>query len=260
MRLVLAALLATVVAGCMYDARPVGDDTGDDTPPTPYYLDCADALAQGETTDGVYTIDPDGAGAFDVYCDQTYDGGGWTLVMKIDGAQGTFRFDSPYWSTDALLNPADADHDGVEAKLPSFSRVAADDVMIETATGRVAINPGGQEPLFGHVNGTAEIAAPAGRSAWQALVPGSDLPPQECPWIEGTNIGDDDYAARVGLLAFDGDREESQWQCSTRLDGSIGVGLATTDSCDNGPDSSISAGNINDGCAMPVFAYVYVRD
>lgn len=260
MRLLPVALAA--LGACTYTGRPLegGDDaTGDDTPPSPLYLDCADAQAQGETTDGVYRIDPDGTGAFDAYCDLTHDGGGWTLAMKIDGALPTFAFDSPLWDSPDPFNADAADHDTTEAKLASYARVAADYVMIETATGRVWINPGGQEPLYGHVTGSAEVAAPAGRPAWQALVPGSSLP-QDCSlWVEGTNIGDDGYQARVGLVAY-GEDHEAPLDCDNHFDGSIGVGLWTDDSCDGGSDLPIAAGNINDGCTMPVFAYVYVRD
>jgi hypothetical protein len=52
------------------------------------YQDCSDALTQGETADGVQCIDPDAAGGnlpFQALCDQTRDGGGWTLMMTALG-------------------------------------------------------------------------------------------------------------------------------------------------------------------------------
>ena len=51
---------------------------------------CLDLLQRGLSTgDGVYTIDPDGEAGeapFEVVCDMTADGGGWTLVMVGDEA------------------------------------------------------------------------------------------------------------------------------------------------------------------------------
>lgn len=45
--------------------------------------DCADVYNSGGRISGVYTIDPlDGLGAFDVFCDQSTAGGGWTLFHK----------------------------------------------------------------------------------------------------------------------------------------------------------------------------------
>jgi hypothetical protein len=43
--------------------------------------------------DGLYNIDPDGDGGnppFEVYCDMTTDGGGWTMVAYHFDVNGTY--------------------------------------------------------------------------------------------------------------------------------------------------------------------------
>ena len=46
----------------------------------------------GDTISGVYKIDPDGLGEFEVFCDQKTAGGGWTVFQKrSSGAVDFFR-------------------------------------------------------------------------------------------------------------------------------------------------------------------------
>ncbi|MBO87248.1 MAG: hypothetical protein CL927_18020 [Deltaproteobacteria bacterium] len=69
-------------------------------------LDCLDILTTDPTApDDIYWIDPTGSDAYEVFCDMTTDGGGWTLVMKA--VNDNFLYVDPVWSTTGLANETD---------------------------------------------------------------------------------------------------------------------------------------------------------
>jgi len=93
-------------------------------------LSCKAIYISGVTTDDVYYISPNGlsASAYRVYCDMTYSGGGWTMMLKTT-LSTTFQYDANYWTTNNTLNPTDATRNDADAKYQAFNELLVTDLM-----------------------------------------------------------------------------------------------------------------------------------
>ncbi|WP_222615322.1 EGF domain-containing protein [Persicimonas caeni] len=123
-----------------------------------YPTSCMDALNNSiNTGDGTYTIDADGTGAnapFDVYCDMTTDGGGWTLLGTQVNQDGQRNWDSQSVITDATTFGSIANRHSADFKSPAWTTVAGDDLMLNNAEYNL-----GYRGLLGNMTYDAHINA-----------------------------------------------------------------------------------------------------
>jgi hypothetical protein len=216
--------------------------------------------------DGVFTLDPDGAAGaeppYQVWCDNTSDGGGWTLVLKADGNKQTFLYGAAIWGTKVSLAPAALAVDLNETKLASYWTLPFKEVRVGLRTGNNTTN--WAKLAYSATSLHAVLAdglykawsPPLGRNAWKALVPAASLQPN-CN-REGFNNAiatNGPATVRIGIIA------NNEADCSTP-DSRIGIGMGGN-YC--GIDANSAVGN-GAGCGgdtgdknIKSFGYVFVR-
>jgi len=98
-------------------------------------VDCADILADNpDAPDGTYWIDPDGldgAEPFQVYCDMTTVGGGWTLVAKISAhdSQDNWGWNASLYKDEVILGNG-TDLSKQDAKTRAYNELAGAELLI----------------------------------------------------------------------------------------------------------------------------------
>jgi hypothetical protein len=222
---------------------------------------------------GEFKIDPDQAGPeppFTVYCEHAQQGGGWTMVLKVDGRKPTFVYSAPLWTDGNTFN-VETGLNRVETKLQSFMTVPLTELLLGmeapiAADGPLALKyiklpatAASARALF--MPGTL-IESDLGRNAWKAWITGSSLQ-MHCN-LEGINVQaesaePEEYArVRIGIIG----NENGAMDCGSP-NSYIGVGGGGTGAC---VVNGITTTGNRAGCGadngekdLPGFAVVFVR-
>ena len=236
------------------------------------YASSCGALHLGDSSlpSGAYPIAPGGA-SFQVYCDMSDQGGGWTLVAKMgsDASPGAFAYSASYWTTSNTLEPLSTDMSHVEAKFQSFNSLPFENVLAmmvartSAATPNMLLVPLSDATSFLHMMTTAPAPVTnLGVTAWIDLTsPKASL--QNACNAEGVNqapTGDPTTAhIRLGLIA---NNSGTPGDCSSP-DSYVGFGgQYTSGVC---TPVSLSAGAMEGaGCGggpnnIADFGYLFVR-
>jgi uncharacterized protein YbdZ (MbtH family) len=200
-------------------------------------------------------------GSYTAFCAQEFVGGGWTLVMKVDGNKNTFRYNSPHWTSTKPLNPTALKIDATEAKFESYHETPMEELLLVFVSGsgksRTVIARKSGKSLYDLLQDgkPKPFDVAPGRLAWKSLVPDGSLQ-YHCD-LEGLNLASSIpkngsvFNLRIGIF---GNNEQN---CTTP-DSFIGVGANEIKNVANTGNYAVYGTDGGDRNTRS-FAYIYVR-
>jgi len=238
----LDATLVTLVATLETEFEQLKAEIKENCCPAQSYSSCKEIYADNYGENKAYLLQTD-SGEIPVYCHMTTSGlgacggGGWTLVMKIDGTKSTFHYDSELWSnkTDFNIAGGKTGFDDDETKLPTywntpFTKICLG-MRIDQTTNFIVINKTASS-LYSLIADGNYRATSLGRDTWKSLV-GSEGSLQLNCNREGFNAVGGDYPhsrARIGIL---GNNENDCDKCDSRVGFGTGGKHDDSNTCGN---------------------------
>jgi len=193
-----------------------------------------------------------------VYCHMNHTGlgacggGGWTLVMKIDGTQGNFHYGSNLWNNKDTFNPAGGKtgFDTQETKLPTYWNTPFSKICLGMRIGQqinfVTVEETASS-LYSLISDGQYRGTSLGRNTWKGLI-GSQASLQTNCNKEGFNAACGGIKVRMGIIS---NNEEDCVSCDSR----IGFGTDDSNTCGNKACCGADNGNIN----IKAMGYILVQ-
>ncbi|XP_022786256.1 uncharacterized protein LOC111326510 [Stylophora pistillata] len=186
-------------------------------------------------------------------------GGGWTLVMKMNGTEQTFHYDASIWTNKVAFNleGGETGLDGQETKLPtywntSFSKICVGMKVPGEVDTRFIVILQTAESLYSLIADGQYRPTTSGKDAWKSLVSPPGRLQANCN-KEGFNTSGDNTGsagrarARLGIL---GNGEDDCYTCDSRI--GFGTGGAL--------DDSITCGNAHGyNLKVKTMGYIFVQ-
>lgn len=224
---------------------------------------CKELYDNGLRENKAYML-PTDIGKIPVYCHMTSDvgecgGGGWTLVMKINGNKRTFHYDADFWENNNEFNlpGGETGFDSQETKLPTYWETPFSKICLGMKYGQqikyIVINKQA-DSLYSLIADGQHRNTSLSREKWKSLIgpEGSLQPHCNTQGFNAVGTNSDLAKARIGIVA---NQENNCNTCDSRIGFGTGGRHDDSNTCGNEATHSPDNGDKH----IKAFGYILVQ-